>query len=419
MRKRRRNMKFKLDSKFRSFLSLTLVILACFCSGVAYKNNNNAIIDTISQYISKVSNTNINSKTFLSFAADGSYVNGIYSRTYGQNFSNYYSQIISYTNKQKEFLSFEMSCNNACFNDVKICDTFAYSNLSDLKRFETININLYKTPNRVEEINTFGLDGFIYLPDFIADTILEENPEINSYGDLVPNLSGMSDNDRERFLEKYSVTIRGENEELIGRFKIANIFHVKGFNDEQYIYNDMGAGKIFYDFFGQYVILSSSKIRNYEKCIVSCFDSKRFIIEQEINKYKDLLLSDECSLAFYLKNNENRYLTSLVVTKDTLQNGDTLSSYIFYSIGAIFLITSLFVACRSFVKERSKKLYFVVLSLLLLFELIMQLLYLVIFRSNYYYISLYNMMFNVPVLVYFVFLIVVFVKRIKDENKCK
>lgn len=120
------------------------------------------------------------------------------------------------------------------------------ANFSNSKKFECLNIDLYKQIENERHISSNSTD-FIYIPDFLADQIIEKNiNKIKTYDDLI-NVEPV-------------ITISCSS--VSRKCRIANIFHVKGFNflteNEINKTDDLNTGKILEDLLGNYLITTSS-----------------------------------------------------------------------------------------------------------------------------------------------------------------
>ena len=111
-----------------------------------------------------------------------------------------------------------------------------YTNDKELLRFETVCINILEYRDRQIEhaFDPAIYAGFIYIPDYYADYIIENFYPEYTYYDLISNAGS-------NFL-----SLKSEKGEF--KYKIANIFHVNGFLDEhlgnkKVFYNDFETGK--------------------------------------------------------------------------------------------------------------------------------------------------------------------------------
>lgn len=405
--------------KFKQALLGILPIIinfgSCFLLGHSFSNTTNVRVDAFSQVIANQSISNYENKVFSELCDENSVIDSLFANTYGSNFSNYFDEIISYIDDNGKQLSFDLSFGSQKFNDFKVADARAYSNNENLKRFETVNINLFKTPNRSEESNTFGLDGFIYIPDYLADLIIKNSSEINTYLDLLPNLSQFSVSDRNAFLERNSIYIK-QQDNIIGRFKIANIFHVNGFDAEAYDYNDKGTGLLFNNFFGNYIVGSSNKFSSFKKNLVTIYDAKKLIINKEINNFINVTKNSNSKMLFYFKGSNESMTRNLTLIRSDFMNKKILLPCL---IGAIVLLSLSFIFVFLNSKKCSKIFLLSAIGALIILVAVVQLLSITIFLSNFSYLLFYNMYFNIPNLLIFIILAIMLVGAFKNDNRIR
>ncbi len=394
----------KRKSYYAIIMSVLLSIVSSFALGYGFSGFEFAQIDLVSQLIANNSKNNYLSKTYLTYFSPEKSGNAIFRSTYLNNFSYFFSELISYNTQDGELARFDFSCGGTSFNEVAVCDLNTYSNNIEKKRFETVNINLYKTPDISDELNSYGLDGFVYIPDYFADAIVKNDENLNNYLDLLPNISSLTQDERTSFLDKYSIVI-SDNGSEIGRFKIANIFHVDGFSDDTYKYTDLGAGSIFKSYLGNYIICYTSKFKSYKNGIVSYIDSKRFIVEDEINKYVNYSDGSEFSLKFHEVDENQDYKNNRILY--SIDNGDLsminpvqIISIVF---AFIFLIVSLLTIYRIYKYLSLRAMISISIVPILLFELIIQILYATCLNNSLVFLSIYNILFHLPLLLYFTF----------------
>lgn len=388
---------------------------SCFLFGYSFSNTTNVRVDAFSQVIANRSISNYNGKVFSELCDENSVIDSLFANTYGSNFNNYFDEIVSYIDDNGNQLSFDLTFGSQKFDDFKVADARSYSNDVNLKRFETVNINLFKTPNRSEELNTFGLDGFIYIPDYLADLIIKNSSEINTYLDLLPNLSQFSVSDRNAFLERNSIYIK-QQDNIIGRFKIANIFHVNGFDTEAYNYNDKGTGLLFNNFFGNYIIGYSNKFSSFKKNLITIYDAKKLIINKEINNFINVTKNSNSKMLFYFKGTNESMTRNLTLIRSDFMNKNVLLPCL---IGAIvlFSLSLIFVFLGS--KKCSKIFLLSAIGALIILVAVVQLLSITIFLSNFSYLLFYNMYFNIPNLLIFIILAIMLVGAFKNDNRIR
>lgn len=174
----------------------------------------------------------------------------IFLNTYSDNFSKTSTRILSVSD-DNGVASFSTTFNGMQIPfETSVVSGINYSNNRDLVRFETVCINLLLFRERQVEhnYNRELYDGFIYIPDYYADYLLENNSGIGStYMDLLEsdtNVIALSKGDRSF------------------RYKIANIFHVSGFQEKftdgiDISYNDYDTGYKLNTFFNDFCFVSN------------------------------------------------------------------------------------------------------------------------------------------------------------------
>ena len=135
----------------------------------------------------------------------------MFTTTYRDNLANDgFQRIMTVSNDNAVF---KMSTK---FNDMEIpfksavTNSGYYTNRKEPPAFETVSINLFMYRDKKEEI-TYDpkvCSGFVYIPDYFADYIIENSEEFSSYQDLFTSIN-------------YFVFENGSN---FYRYKIANIF---------------------------------------------------------------------------------------------------------------------------------------------------------------------------------------------------
>ena len=144
----------------------------------------------------------------------------IFSNTYSKNFGGTSTRLLSVSG-DNGIVGFK-----TLYNDLELpyetspVSGLRYTNDRDLSMFETICINLllYREKSEETHIDYDKYDGFIYIPDYYADYIIENSDFLNNYLDII------NANDTN--------VIYFEYRDRIFKYRIANIFHVKGFNPE-------------------------------------------------------------------------------------------------------------------------------------------------------------------------------------------
>ncbi len=137
------------------------------------------------------------------------------------------------------------------FSDFGVASGGNYTNQESLVRFEMLCINLYKyQPKNIElSFDSSLFDGFVYIPDYLADVLISaSNGKFLSYDDLI------SLNNKEGLIVSSG--------DATYSYRIANVFHVNGFNrnyciDRDQIYNDYDTGAKLQKCFGNFIIVSN------------------------------------------------------------------------------------------------------------------------------------------------------------------
>lgn len=235
-----------------------------------------------------------------------------------------------------------------------ITNSLVYTNKEDPPCFETVLINLFKYRDRKEEISydPKKFDGFVYIPDFFADYIIENNNNISSYNDLLDNEI------------PFSLTIKGNKLD----YKIANIFHLNGFQerycDGVITKTTYGYSKLFKDFLGNFCFVpnTSSILKlsnNFNLSLASVLSPKRFLLVDTFKTIQKTIESRADSADFDLFYSDSakiiHYESSSAISKAFLEdeaNGDW--SFKIISIIVYFLsITFLSFVFYKYFKEKS------------------------------------------------------------------
>jgi hypothetical protein len=236
--------------------------------------NKNVLADEIAS----ISKTNINNSSCLNFSL---YNHGnsrntsrdCFKSMFKYNFLNC-TQVLTYSSVEQQ-LTFTISVNGEKIAD-NVCgvDAVNYYSQKDLCRFETLNINLYKYRERLEETSYLSkdCDGFAYVPDYIADSIITKTGR-NVYDDL------FTSDDNKIYIDV--LLSSGYSK----RYKIANVFRVEGFNENYcsnlstIANNDHGNGKKIRQFIGDFFVLyDPTLVDNNCFCINSLITPKKYSI---------------------------------------------------------------------------------------------------------------------------------------------
>ena len=214
----------------------------------------------------------------VSVSSKNSDVNrSVFAATYSNNFSDESSRIITLCDDNGLF-KIQASCDGISFPaETALASGNVYSSQIDLRRFETLCINLLFKREWTEERNygSNGEVGFIYIPDYYADYVIEHSEDINNYRDIVYGEKAID------------IQING----TVRKYRVANIFHVRGFNEKycdegfEIVYNDHGIGGKMDAFFEGYFIISDIGSfprvdSNVNTSLLFMSDVKKFIIRE-------------------------------------------------------------------------------------------------------------------------------------------
>lgn len=389
----------KNKQKIIYFLMIFFSCAVLSLSSASFFNSRETRVFAISNSISKQSRSNISSKAFSLIKIEDenakNIINGVFNSEYSSNF-NGGTELMTYVDSSGSLYNFDLKCGNSYLLNSKWCDLNTYSNQVEFKRFEKININLYKTPNKNEEINNYGTDGFIYIPDYFADQIIEESDgELSTYDSLIPDLSSIPVDERNNFLEKYCVRLTNPKG-VIEKYKISNIFHVDGFMDDNYVYNDSDSRILLKHFLGNYAFIHSNidSFQPTDKALLTIIEGKRFVISERISSFLDY----QSVITFYKVHgsgfqpmiSENEQISDIVLNKKDI-NVFCLSACIvcFLSFLTILILSykkSIFI---------SLIFYLAFLSSIVFVSLSLQIFSLTIFSTNIIFYQLYNIGFNI------------------------
>ena len=149
-------------------------ILGCLClflSGCTSLNSN-AVERSVTCKL--VANFGKDSDYGYSFAAlnygenSFSTLSSAFSFNYSKNFSSYMQAIPTALNSEtNELLEFSSKINGSNLSrKIHVGNCIYYSNQKDLKRFETLLINVYDNNTFVPRGDRYNADGFVFIPDF-------------------------------------------------------------------------------------------------------------------------------------------------------------------------------------------------------------------------------------------------------------
>lgn len=402
----------KIKSVLLHLASALLFLLLPSIISFGFSSNSSIVIEASTRSIASNSKNNDNelaySRFFINDDNGGNNTKDLYRGIYKYNFLNSTNLLTYADSEHTDNLYFPLEIDGKPIsNGVVAVDMVNYSTLENTVRFETACMNLYKYRNRIKETNFANCDGFIYIPDYLADLIIYNSiNKYRCYDDLIHDDSEI----------KINSSVYGK----IKCYKIANIFHVKGFNDS-YIsssysptINDYNNGKKMLDFLGDFVVLFDyelSKANNY--VLNSMIAPKQFSIREFTS-----LLSN---------NNRNKVQGSFFVVKtgivSPIDSSGLVSSINGYGyVPIIKIITSivgimsaavfLFVRCFLLLRKKPfiKGIRPLEPLLLLVFNLIFQLIYSSIGSFSFVFLLFYSSAFTLPsVLLILTYYIVYFI----------
>lgn len=256
----------------------------------------------------------------------------IFSNTYSENFSGTSTKLMTVSN-ETDVASFETSFNNEPIPFLtSVVSSKNYSNDEELLRLETVCLNIYKYRPRQEEhyYDSSIYDGFIYIPDYYADYIIDTFCPGESYDDLLLN-------------EDLNYISLASNLKCF-KYKIANIFHVNGFNSrnsdgKQFKYNDLNTGKILDDFFNGFCFVSNyghfSNLNEELHTTIFCeFQPKRYMLDETLTmaaEYKNVYKanSGKATVYYYANDSIKRFSSTDKMSTLFFEGGENYGFLVF------------------------------------------------------------------------------------------
>lgn len=175
---------------------------------------------------------------------------GFFLNSYSANFTKTSTRLLAVSDDHG-FASFD-----TYFNEDKTpfalsaVSGYTYSNSRTLVRMETVCLNLllYREPSEELTYDKSKYDGFTYIPDYFADFLVESSASARGYLDLLGN-------------DEIGYVALGKGDSYF-KYRIANIFHVKGFNPQyaegiKINYNDQNKGEQIDAFLGGFCFVSN------------------------------------------------------------------------------------------------------------------------------------------------------------------
>jgi hypothetical protein len=160
----------------------------------------------------------------------------------------------------------QISFLNASFYVQQAFSLVTLKTFSNGKKMESLNLELLKALGRdVELVHPSNSDGIVYIPDYLADGLIE-NGNYHSYDDILQNESLLQ-----------IKTAEGKRRV----YRVANIFHSKGFNHlssgEQYLGSDSNFGFVMFSFLDDFLVicdLGANKLSDESDVFVSALSSR-------------------------------------------------------------------------------------------------------------------------------------------------
>ena len=337
---------------------ILIIVLNCLSSSYLSTVPYDTEIELFRRYINSNSFDNICSTFVLDSNSSNDELKTFLTATYGENFNNSQNRFLS-INTADGFASFDGYWNdNKLPFSFKIADGGTYTNQiiddSDgysYARFETICINLLLYRDKSEElvIDQNSYDGVVYLPDYIADYIIEEEG-LTNYTDL--------------FSDSFSFSLTFGNNEY--SYKVANIFHVDGFNPNysgfEPKYNDYNNGEKIKNFLGEYVFITNRDriIRDNSDVLSSSFVNvltpKAYVFDEffksltnylshnEINFNTNTQFNNNGNIISYERNNE--ILESYLLSETFFTNASDVLLILLFAVFLILVIVIPFIVYK-------------------------------------------------------------------------
>ena len=165
-------------------------------------------------------------------------------------------------------------------SEIYLGDFGVYSNQKALHRFETAWINVYDNDTFSPGTYRPGADGFVFLPDFYADALIEGSGGTYScYNDLLPNKSSSGALSDIVFLDASDGTANR-------KWAIVGIYHAFGFKEsylsEPFKYNDSVFGAIMNSFGAPFLIAyDSGFVPKYKNGMTMSVVAKQYSIQSK------------------------------------------------------------------------------------------------------------------------------------------
>lgn len=420
------------SSRFRKILkaiSFALPILSCSFIGLSYSVDTSSLRDAIAIKISNVSRKNDYGHAILNYKTSSKGNNttrNIFNSIYPENFL-YCTQCLTVSSEESLTPKLFSISNDYYSSNTSIIDGCSYTNQERLLRFETMCINIYQFRDRSVETNPRGLDGFIYLPDYLAEKIIQSsNGRLNYYEDL------FSDESTPESLTDL-LNIKVTSDDSVKTFKIANIFHVDGYKKQymkepdkadEHIINDYNKGAEMREYLGDFVVAYSYDfIKENNFSMFVSMDSKPYTIVD----YTTRLTAGDGAVegVFYAHNNGSMSAISLSnpFFNSVNQTNSKITEFIVSSILSwIMVALSIFALgfCFYLIKEKKQRVFYFLfqIGLLIMTHLLLTILSAILINYTYFFSAFYSKFFGITSLI-FLFLIIFsffFIKEKEDKT---
>lgn len=421
-----------IGKKIVFYCSLLMPLVSCFLMGISTSNHSSIRKESLSASISEISNSNITKDAYLKFDISNKDEENIsrkvYSYYWRDNF-NYTSQLLCLSSPDTfEPSKYKLSNNVFCLSEETIvADAFNYSSQQDLLRFETIRINIYKFRERRYETESNGYDGFIYIPDFIADTLIENSNGLLKYYDDLLIDGQIPDN-----LKDYLI-INLDIDGMLLRFKIANVFHVNGYNKnyileetniEKCLINDGNTGQKIKRFIGDFCVAYSYQlIQNNNYSLVSIINKKQYAIIDYLSVMSQQSNNKIQGCFYSVKENKTEPISFSAELFDTFNHsGFSKMLYLFLLIFSIVFFAGSFVlvfVCDRFILNSDCTFTYHLFQIVILLILHAIMTILSVFISNsFMFHSIYSKYFGITSILVLLFeaFMLLRARRIKNES---
>ena len=287
MKDKSTNIKNIVCEAFISIASLSLIIVSIFCFSSSTFILKNTEINLMKNWLNDSSDNYVYTSTSLAIDNDTSNLtNDFFSRVYPKNMDGTQTSVISISDNSG-ISHFSISYNDFVIPyQTAVTNGRVYSNNQEPARFETVDINLYKFRDKSEELSydSSTYNGFVYLPDTIANSIIENNDSLSTYDDLINNAK-----DNIFYINGNGVSFK---------YKIANIFHLDGFNLDysdltEYKYTDNNNAAKLSKYLGYFCFIYNSNSfatanDRYFNTVTTMMGTKKYVLKEYFEKAQNV-----------------------------------------------------------------------------------------------------------------------------------